>query len=83
MRNSTPECEEFLMKKFLMMLVAISRHYDQMLQSQRFVVAMALMLPGLMLISCSVTAHPFLFLSGALYLGVMLMLRLLGMRLKI
>jgi hypothetical protein len=72
-----------VLQGFLRNLVAASRQYDEMQQSQRFIVFLALMMPGLMLIAFSPATHPFLFLGGVVYLVTMLAFRLLGMRLKI
>lgn len=69
------------MKQLLQRLVTLNRRYDQMEEPQRYFLAMALMMPGFMLIAFNPAYHPALFYGGALYLSTMLGLRVLGMRL--
>ncbi len=70
------------MSKFLNWLIDINRHYDRMKEPQRFIVGMAIMMPGLVLISAPEQVYPILFLLGCLYTIALLALRILGTRMK-
>ena len=70
------------MHRFLNWLIDINRHYDRMEEPHRFIVGMAVMAPGLVLISAPEQVYPTLVVLGFIYMTTMLALRVLGTRMK-